>query len=175
MEQEQMTRDGQEQRAVILFDDIAATYTSEQPLSVLRKQWEEERKARAGSGDWPWDSDEDAMARRDFVRLVEPERARRANSLVNDLEYIVDGFKEDGTYMDPVLARSHRLGDGTELVLRLWTAEQWDKWANARLRKAAEATAKALRERQLVDKLLELFDAKGATYTGDLRGDPDLA
>ena len=155
-------------RAVDLYDQIVARYTTAQALDIIRKLWLEERLVDYADGAWPFDIDPEALAAQEFKIKVETVRDSRSAQLGRDIDYLLDGFQEDGTYVDPLLAQAHRVGDGTDLTLRLWTEEEWRTWAYGRLRTAAKTSAAADRDATRAEAMIDRIRHQHVRYTGDL-------
>lgn len=156
------------QRAIDLYDDEVGQYTTPQTREVIKKGWVEKRVQAYRAGQWAFDVDPVQLAQQEFESDVEPERARRSQRLGEEVDYLLDGFKEDGTYVDPVLGQAHRVGDGTDLVLRYWGRDEWLGWSYKRLKNAAEVSAAAKQDADRAEAMIRQLDAEGVRYTGDL-------
>lgn len=157
---------------VRLYDEAGAEYDEAQPLDVLRKQAAARFVADVESGAvTPPQLDLEQHALDQFNRHVMPIRNRRANRLQTDLEYILDNaFSEDGAYVDPLLDQVHRLGDGTNKPLRLWTVDEIHDWAYRRLAEAADVSEAAARAHRTAERLIGRMHDGGVGRIGDMFG-----
>lgn len=154
--------------AVSLWDDIGKRYTTPQELGVLRKEWISERLRLHAAGAWLLPVDLDQIAEQQFATLVLPLRKQRGDHLRKDVGYLLDGFQEDGAYVDPLLSQVQKVGDGTDLILRFWGVKEWRTWAYIALQKAAEISAAAYDKSLKSERMIAWLEQKQATYTGDL-------
>lgn len=116
------------------------------------------------------DRDIDAEADAVINATISSERGRRSRSLKKNLDYLIDGFSEEGTYVDPILDLAFSLGDeaGIDKTLREWTVEDFDYLTVTRYRVAAEAT-KASQEFDLAaQRVVSRMRAEGAHTVGDV-------
>lgn len=154
-------------RAIELYDEIVSRHTTPQALDIIRKLWLEERLEAYTDG-WVFDIDPEQLALQEFRLTVEPIRDSRSTRLGQDIDYLLDGFQEDGDYVDPLLSQAHRIGDGTDLTLRLWGIEEWKTWAYGRMAIAVKTAAAADRDRLRAESIIDRMNQENVSYTGDL-------
>lgn len=156
------------EKSIDLYDLIVGRYITPQTLDTIRKEWIEERLREYETGGWPFELDPAQMALQEFRLKVEPIRDGRSNRLGQEIDYLLDGFKEDGSYIDPLLNQAHRIGDGTDLTLRLWSVEEWWAWSYGRLKVAAQVSAAADKDRTRAEEIIDRMKQERVRYTGDL-------
>lgn len=154
-------------RAIELYDEIVSRYTTPQALDIIRKLWLEERLQAYEDG-WSFDIDPEELALQEFRLQIEEVRDNRSKRLGQDIDYLLDGFKEDGAYVDPLLSQAHRVGDGTDLTLRLWSIEEWKTWAYGRMAAAIKTAAAADRDRIRAETIIDQMRQEMVRYTGEL-------
>lgn len=108
------------------------------------------------------------------TRLIEvtvrTARGKRSRSLRKQLEYILDGFEEDGTYVDPLLDQAYGLGDehGIDKTLRYWQVEDFANLVVTRYRVAADATKAAREIDDVAQRCIDWMRMRGAIHFGDV-------
>ncbi len=97
-------------------------------------------------------------------------RGKRSRSLKRDLDYLLDGFGEEGAYVDPLLDQAYRLGDetGMDKALRNWTPDDLADLVVTRYRVAADATAAASELDRTVLRVASRMRAASAPTLGDV-------
>lgn len=116
------------------------------------------------------DRDINSEARSAIRAAVTPARSKRASSLKRDLDWIIDGFEEDGVYIDPLFDHAYGLGraDGADKTLRTWTMEDFQNLVVTRYRVAAESTKAAADLDDTVTRVVERMRVSRAEAFGDV-------
>lgn len=112
----------------------------------------------------------DAEADRLIQATITSTRSKRSRSLREQLDYILDGFTEDGIYVDPLLDQAYGLGDehGIDKTLRFWRIEDFANLVVTRYRVAAEATKAASDIDTTAQRCIDRMREAGAVTFGDL-------
>ena len=112
-----------------------------------------------------------------FDRVVRPERERRREHIIDDMEYIL-AAKDNETFLgrdDPVFGQAHKLGtvNGVDKILGLWTVEDWQQAAFARYDNAAKVTAAAAQFKEKMQQMIERMQRGNARTTQEMWPDED--
>jgi len=96
-------------------------------------------------------------------------REKRSRGLKRQLEHLLDGFDEDGPYIDPILDMAFRLGDsaGVDKTLRFWTADDLRDLVVVRYRIAADGTEAAKELDKTANRVVDRMLIAGAHFMGD--------
>lgn len=117
------------------------------------------------------DRDLEAEADRWIQTTITNLRRKRSASLREQLDYILDGFGEDGTYVDPLLDQAFSLGDvhGIDKALRYWQERDFRDLVVTRYRVAAETTKAASAIDDTAQRCIDRMHASGAETFGAIR------
>lgn len=119
------------------------------------------------------DRDYEAEAGVYVKAVLDKERETRSKQLRKDLELFLDYVEdpENGAFsVQFYMQRAYRLGtaDGQDAVLAKWTAQDFGALVVSRYRKAAEATAEAVKVDETVQRIVDLMESRGANEFGDI-------
>jgi hypothetical protein len=110
-----------------------------------------------------------------FERVVRPERDRRREHIVDDIDYLL-AAKDNQTFLgrdDPVFGQAHKLGTGKDKILGLWTAEDWQTASLTRYDVAAAITAAAALFREKARSIIEYMRRDNARVIWEMWGDEE--
>lgn len=161
-------------RIIALYDEyvrsVGGEVKSSEAMEAIRPQ------VVAMLADEPRDLDREAA--QTLRESIAPVRGKRSRSLKENLDWFLDGFAEDGAYVDPLLDQAYGLGHerGLDKTLRFWTSEDFRNLVVTRYRVAADQTAAAKDIDGSVQRVVDRMQAQGATHFGDVAwGEPGLA
>lgn len=99
-------------------------------------------------------------------------RDGRRKKMGADVLHIVDGFTEDGGYIDPLLSLAFPVGtdDGLVKTLRYWTVEDFEISVRMAYRKAAEVTVAARAHDEAMTAAVRSMRLRGVFTFGDSTG-----
>lgn len=154
-----------QQLIIDLADDYARGAGRDVPASEVREAIRADAMAALAATERNLDVELDLLLR----GALDQSRDQRAKSLKRDLDWILDGFKEDGAYIDPLLDLAYPLGraDGATKTLRLWTREDFQTVIITRYRVAAEVTEAASGFDLSASRAITVMDALGITLFGE--------
>jgi hypothetical protein len=114
----------------------------------------------------------DVMAEAELAMnaAINPERRRRSSSLKQNLEHLLAGFTEDGSYLDPLMAQAYSLGSeaGVDKALRNWTPDDFADLIVTRYRVAADSTTAAAEFDRTAQRVADRIRATGGGTVGDV-------
>lgn len=112
--------------------------------------------------------DVDAEADALISATLSSTRQKRSQSLKRQLDYLLDGFPEEGAFVDPLLDQAFRLGDetGVDKTLRNWTVEDLRNLTVTRYRNAADATKAAAELDSTVQRVVDRMIGTGSALVG---------
>lgn len=120
-------------------------------------------------------SDRDVERETDLAldRSIAVERGRRSRSIKSQIDFLLDGFSEDGAYIDPMLDKAFSLGDthGMDKALRNWTGDDLRNLVVTRYRVSADSTNAASELDHSTERLLEKMKIENAPTIGTVPWD----